>query len=1455
MRTTNQTGVGPQAQEPILVAQINWLSGGTYLYADKSFSGWSGRILSFSGIRSEKTQNNFGMIAYTSLELDDFDGHLKTIVDTAETEGSTCILYHYFAEEAGVPTAIFRGKVSSLVQWSEGERKFRFDLTSAYTSNAIGHQVEQDQFGANNDVAINKPWPMVFGKVAHSPAILVQETPRSRITKPMNLGANIFNDKLWDYTAPLAAGEKIKNFHLKPVAHLESVLHTDIDNDDFELPKQNLIFVEDISRFPQNEEITLEIDGIIFKGQFNNGVFEITTANAAKWEDVQCAIRPIDDPDYSNPKVAWLVRKDIDLANHFVYTFTPHDYNTTRAIEQQADVVKARQLLAIVLQQEGSSGEIAEAEAAVEREEATLEKYQRWAAEDNTIITENLCVRQEGTKVWFKYPWRKDRLIGSKTIDEANSGVLGRVQEWGLATQVSKFNAVHAIARNGLILEIEDFKNEVTESLDKIKEFENVDDTLKSPFGGLIHQLELLKFIKNAFWSARSGQDIRQWNPPVGDVYIANLFTSEEVLAVYGVWQDEEGHAFFSPIPKILYTINLSRETNLESGPQNVTTIEFIRPLDTLKGQAWDKAQIYVTLESTIGSNTAAIIEYLLDSYTDLLTDGSTFASVAAALTNYPSHFTISERPDALAVCQEIAWQARCALICDGPTIKIKYLSKKPSTNFTINEAKTLENSPVLEFTPAEEVTTRLVGKWRRSYAPEPFDVDAQQVYENNFDKYGKREQQVEMYIYNDATLVDKSLLFWGTRYSNVWRLFHATAFPEAFGLEVYDTVATNYSTGLLGSLSQKTVVYSVHNPVHDGLVHLSLWTPAIAGSVTTHPLAWLDDSGDSIPDNPADLFEESNAAVFYARDEFGVDEVMRELRKLESSSKRLAKIVRVHEEFKNTFYVDYYMDGWFKPATHTERVVVDTNPQHNLRVGDWIEVERGQDGVHICHRLVTRAWHGVVFENSRDEDGYNEGGMKYNVKLLNLAGGITDVAYNILKHKGGGGSDLDDIQIVAFNLAEMVVASGAFPHAPVGWVYDGEIVDIYHTTTSEGRGIWWFNRSIPFVQVATSCMFTWVLPGQFVGEIEEEINTVSSPTLVHVQKIEDGDSGTFTEMMQANHDTGCPGGHAVLFSPKFEWDVARSVLRVFPQCRKFDYSGHFNFEADGWVGDEGFDCGEPIEVLIDTVAATDRLVAAKAGETPGYLEEVLLTEDPWIEMIFTDAAIAFYTLKHSDPQAVDGLNEINCLEQITSSGQINFKTITYNSDAKGHLNGNFGNNDDFVVRINPDDLWLEITNDIEVGTGFNTADFNHIGPAAADEAFEFPNVSSVIVTEDGSNTTAKGTKVEINGHSLKHDARGHCLEEINQDTPTEQDEFYVPQMLKHLKDVDDTLAPASGDLLKFDGAEWVKVTPVTITVVTNMQVDGTTRKLQKKTQVITVLPDANTESGWTDVHTGVECP
>lgn len=79
---------------------------------------------------------------------------------------------------------------------------------------------------------------------------------------------------------------------------------------------------------------------------------------------------------------------------------------------------------------------------------------------------------------------------------------------------------------------------------------------------------------------------------------------------------------------------------------------------------------------------------------------------------------------------------------------------------------------------------------------------------------------------------------------------------------------------------------------------------------------------------------------------------------------------------------------------------------------------------------------------------------------------------------------------------------------------------------------------------------------------------------------------------------------------------------------------------------------------------------------------------------------------------------------------------------------------------------------------------------------------------------------------------------------------------LRKLDDLADVTltSPATGDLLRYDAGDqqWKKLTPTTLTVITDYRINGLT--LQKKTRTITIIA-AEAESAWTTVHTGTTCP
>ena len=356
--------------------------------------------------------------------------------------------------------------------------------------------------------------------------------------------------------------------------------------------------------------------------------------------------------------------------------------------------------------------------------------------------------------------------------------------------------------------------------------------------------LQVVEVLSQVFWSFSPGTVVKLWRPTVADVYVANLVASN---AIVSVWAERNGE--LKPIPPSYYTIDLNNAVvvnNLDgTTTQNCTTLTFPTALEDYVDQGWS-AQIYVVLRSILGTNTAAQIQWLLETYGSLPVDVTTFTAVTTALANYPSNFALLEKVNLISTVEEIAFQARCGLIIDNGYVFIRYLSPEPSPDLVIGDSKTVLRSTGITYTPTEEIVTRLRATYNISY----YDEEQVYTYLNNVARYGYSDQTTAFYIYNIPSLVQKSARFWGYRLSNSWRLLRAKAFMNALRLEVFDCVSVSF-TGVSAAI--KAIVDRHYYNAFDTVptIELELWTPAKAGTVTQDPNAWMSDIGDTMPADP----------------------------------------------------------------------------------------------------------------------------------------------------------------------------------------------------------------------------------------------------------------------------------------------------------------------------------------------------------------------------------------------------------------------------------------------------------------------------------------------------------------------------------------------------------------------------------------------------------------------------
>ncbi|GAF97367.1 unnamed protein product, partial [marine sediment metagenome] len=270
----------------------------------------------------------------------------------------------------------------------------------------------------------------------------------------------------------------------------------------------------------------------------------------------------------------------------------------------------------------------------------TVEYYR--SSERHFLV--NYCIAQYGNKCYFKKPWQ---II----ISSASPGVGIEGSYEGLNVLLSSISSP-LLETAGIVR----------------KDWE---DTYWSPVGGLwepggpnnksVPTLEPFPAWQRfgnikGYWVVKPGTFVRQITG-YNDLYIINLLPSTEILEVYA-WRSYRGEDIFVPIPSRYYTKYL----NYSITGKNVTAIEFNQSLLAYRGENW-KEDIYVSLRSSQGPNPVNVINWLIQSYSNLETDPESFELVRQALIKFWANFTVFDQPNVLSLCEEIAKQSRCAIL------------------------------------------------------------------------------------------------------------------------------------------------------------------------------------------------------------------------------------------------------------------------------------------------------------------------------------------------------------------------------------------------------------------------------------------------------------------------------------------------------------------------------------------------------------------------------------------------------------------------------------------------------------------------------------------------------------------------------------------------------------------------------------------------------------------------
>jgi hypothetical protein len=872
-RSTNSSNAATARDglEPVLLMIANW-GGFATKYATKNITVnglyYGGRILDWGGVTTQERSESSGDTGNITINLDDHDGAVSARLTSAGSEKVTVTISVYYDGISGsTPTEVFRGVVANPIAGNQGDCTLSLECVTDVVSNQVGYILTEDQDLSNrNDDALGKTWPLVFGKAAHVPALLAQRGPRTTIENDLYYGDQFETPDFWNAVEDRSwFGVDTKDITILQKEQLYGVRldQTDLGSNVVgSHVRANIIDVDDSSDFPRDELITVIINDLPCTGKFeddnNLNRFKIDDFNVAMYEGINPASRPPENISKLNYSMFYLDENDVtNLIGKYL--------RFSQAGNPQVNV------------------------------------YETGAGSE--AYTERRVVRQEGRRVYIDKP----------LINKNN-------RELYAINQTTQFDVY---AQTSTMMKIS-----VKEGVDKIKNIMKGKPKRKNTpeakiYWPIIQKLQIIKFRRDAWWSTKKNSTFKLWSQDDNasdDVYIANSVTSNAVTGVYAKRKDPDtGETIFDQVPQYLYSKNLSEATSLSNGPSTVTTIRFDEPLSELRDQGWSDG-IYVTVDSTLSANTATAIKWILDTYTNLDTDTSTFASVATKLTYFPSNFALLKSQDAIKLVTDMAWQCRCALIFASDDVKIRYLQDH-NANWSLGSC----DDGALEFgsfkstaQSAGDLTTRLIGEWKESYRPASSltlqeELDNEKIYENNISDFGLIESKVDMFIYNSESLVAKTINFWGNRKSNVWMEWNATAFHNLDVAEVFDSVTLASSTHdppfpFTGSV--KGDIISTNLGLLEGNNALHIRTNIAQGQISANSLYYQSDSESSSPDNPADLVSEGNG-TFYSQPNLSLSEVISGVKRVLNKIKTKGRIsIPTVDDEENKTEVACHHDG-----------------------------------------------------------------------------------------------------------------------------------------------------------------------------------------------------------------------------------------------------------------------------------------------------------------------------------------------------------------------------------------------------------------------------------------------------------------------------------------------------------------------------------------------------------------
>lgn len=251
----------------------------------------------------------------------------------------------------------------------------------------------------------------------------------------------------------------------------------------------------------------------------------------------------------------------------------------------------------------------------------------------------------------------------------------------------------------------------------------------------------------------------------------------------------------YTPIPSAAYHIDLHDTTTFPGRPHPVTTLRMTLPPRTWPGGVFLTNEIWITLEGVPESgdtpleNPVWILKDLLLHGTGLdpaQVDDASFTAAAAARASVRCAFALPRAMPAGQVLQELAFQARLALLWEEGVAKLRPLELAcPTPVQTLDDTKIALASVELTGRHPRERLTDLLATYRRAGDATAVQIHDPHAHEGN----GRIQRTVFFWAFQSRHEVFLAAHAWLARWRQEWKEITVRTFLPGLPLERLDGV------------------------------------------------------------------------------------------------------------------------------------------------------------------------------------------------------------------------------------------------------------------------------------------------------------------------------------------------------------------------------------------------------------------------------------------------------------------------------------------------------------------------------------------------------------------------------------------------------------------------------------------------------------------------------------------